>query len=230
MVQEGQTYILSATHPNYPTTDKKLDITRKTMSVFVSPTNPERGEYVSIIVQDSSTAEPLNSTIITVDEVKSPASFRADVIGQHILKVARDGYETTTIYFNITEPIEVFGPEEIKKNSNTTLRLSRAADWKINMVGADKQQAVVAYGSGDVVNFVPKKAGDYQVLVNDELRKSYTLKGGIGLPEIGGGWWIIGIILIIVIVALISIARRSSGGRKMKYAGIDSEKVVRRLR
>lgn len=232
IVAEGKQYVLSATHANYPTTDKTLKFAKRKMNVFVTPTTPLQGEWVNVIVQDPITAEPLNETTIVLDEVKTQKMFQVNIVGIHTIQVTKDGYETVTLTFNVSEPVEVYAPQELRKNKNNSISLSQPANWKVNYKQSNPQALweTIAFGTGKEISFIPKKSGEYQIMVNNEVRRAYTLKG-LSF-DFNWSYIIVGLIVVVVVFLLFKLLMGKGGGgsRKLRYGGVDAERIVRKLK
>lgn len=213
----GNTYQLSATHPNFATIDKVIQLPKRELNVILNPYDPEEGEIGTLMVTDLIFGGEVPA-LIRYDniEVIQGQNFSFGPVGNHILDASANGFAPYTRQITVTEPTTLkSAPEKLKKDKVNSLNLSKTAFWKVTWNNQDKNKPeikMIASGTGSEIKFTPEKNGLYQILVRNNLMREYKLSG------FSWSWswlWIpIGIIMVIIVILIIGALSSGGGGQK----------------
>ena len=183
-VHSGRKYVMSATHPNYPTLDATIEVQQKEPLVFVQCDNTpcEIGDKVNVLAKDPIHATPLSNATITLDGVKVKyLPFTISSVGLHTIGVGVDGYDAVTKDFNVTDRTQLFNPpEQISKGRLINITLSKVANWMVLYAKSEEQNSPTqqfATGSTNSISFKPTKSGIYSLYANGKFLKAYKING-----------------------------------------------------
>jgi hypothetical protein len=216
--ETGKKYQLSATHPNYNTADKIIEVIKKVITISVSPSDIEEGES-GMISLSGPDYERVNGSTTTYDGITvNSGTFAAGTIGNHIIRATADGYKDTELQIEV-KPATIISqaPEDIQRNKESAIILSNSVSWAVdwNNNNKDKPESKrVAQGVTNQVLFTPDKNGVYQVSVRNKQIKNYELTG------FEFKWqWYYWIILAVVVVIILIIVFGKGGGSKTSRIG-----------
>lgn len=184
--ESGKTYELSIDAPGYYPSFYNLTMEELKMVVFVTPTNPRVGEYLSITVKSEQTNETIEPDAIYLDDdLINATTFIVQHPGNHTIKIEKSGYKTVTKTITVKGiPSIVFVDEDMYKGKNFTIMLSSPASWEVYF-RSDKQPQLtsVSSGQGDKITIIPREYGTYLFYVEGTKIYEKDLKG-FTLPQI----------------------------------------------
>jgi len=204
IVNAGQDYVLTASSPGFQSVEKKVSIALRGVMIAISPNNLEMGKpvYISTV--------PADATIL-VDGVLTERNFTASKLGTMQITASASGFATTNMIITITPQLEFKTdlPSRLSKGNEFTLNVNKNVNWQVlYRVDNSTNNVLFAEGNLDFINFIPDKAGVYDLYINNELIKSYKLTSF----SWSWLWWAVGIAVIAIIIRGMS----AKGGIKKK--------------
>jgi len=226
IVHEGETYVLTASHPNYMSLD--YNFTVNPPKLILSVINQEGlsdisvGDRVTVLAKNSKTMESVNLTYVFLDGNRVNNPFQVTSAGTHVISAESDCCVPSNITINVGEKIMIIQPATksdgsvgIEKNKEATVILNKNATWRIDYFeskSAGVRPEIFASGSGKIIRFTPKKKGYYRLYANGVFLTEYELsKGSTGnlIKKL--------LLLIIIIGGFILLVRVIPKKKKRKF-------------
>ena len=193
-----------------------IKLQSKPLNVTITPENPDSATPVSI-----TSTEPNVTIYIDGSKVNTPFSS-ALAEGSHEIMVIKEGFFDYTANITVNRSLSATLTTTFKKGTPQIIYLNKNSSW---MVTYQKDVAdsgsLVSNGTGEVVQFTPKKTGIYTVFGDNQVAGTYEIKSNgffkngdfLGLKWY---WWGGGVVALLLLITWVR--SRSSAESSTPFA------------
>ena len=224
VVEEYGTYTITAELEGYATATKTLSTKAKTMTISLSPSHPEMGDTVYLMM--SGTSGSISPTKVTVNGLPIQNNvFTVTAEGEYIVEAELAGYDVGEHTFKVYGvPILISRPDTLLLNEVNTFTLNRPAEWLIM-----KDGLVVDSGTQYIISFTPTEPGTYSIMSQGNELARDDVGGGIDLVFITVTLFIICALFAVLVIARRKSAIPQSGGLRDKKQFDEVDEIVKKI-
>lgn len=211
--KSGTAYEIRASALSLGYTDLTLSNITIRDNLIVIKINPNAGSVLTLF----NITTDVNSTLKINGLPVSNPFYSYLTSGINTIEASKEGYITATTNITVeSSAIILSGGADFKKGTNQTFILSQNASWVIyykKTIEATERN-VFTSGNGAIINFVPDKAGVYQIDLDGITKGTYQAQGFDWNTKWGFmAWWLwVLFACLILVVILIAIYKYKSSG------------------
>ena len=224
-IDKSGTYTVSAEKEDYAKAEKKVSTKAKTMSISISPTNPDVGDnvYVSILGEGGGA---INPTTLTVNSLPIPTkTFQVRAEGEYTIVAENPSYDKAEHTFKVYGlPYLVSQPPEFKLNEMNRFQLDRPVAWTIL-----KDGIVVDSGTQSSFDYTPTDAGTYSIVASGTELATYTAGGGYSIATFFIFFVACALIIVVILAKKGKVKVKEGGGLKDKKKADEVQGILDKI-